>query len=88
MIFDNLKRELEEVERKNSNINSWKKVHSRMGTTAIIVCQTANVPIIAADCRVILQRPQIKSSVVEAIGTRDAVNVTVCVETLCELNSN
>lgn len=48
-----------------------------MGTTAIIVCLTSSVPQIAAKCRDMLQIPQFASNVVEAIGTREAVSVTV-----------
>lgn len=46
-----------------------------MGATAIIV--TTNVPQVADMCRKLLPMPQIVCNVVEAIGTRDAVNVTV-----------
>lgn len=49
-----------------------------MGTTAIIVCVTSSVAKIATMCRQMLQMPAIISNVVEAIGTRDAINVSVC----------
>lgn len=56
------------------------KVRSKLGTTAIIV--TSNVPKIAAMCQKLLQMPSFVSNVVEAIGTRDTVNVTVSIKTL------
>lgn len=49
-----------------------------MGATAIIV--TSNVQKIADMCRTLLQLPAIVCNVVEAIGTRDAVNVIVSYE--------
>lgn len=54
------------------------KSRSKMGASAIIV--TTNVPQIADMCRKLLQLPVIVCNVVEAIGTRDAVNVTVSCE--------
>lgn len=48
-----------------------------MGTFAIIVCLTSSVKHIADECRAILQMPTFKSGVVEAIGTLDAVSLTV-----------
>lgn len=48
-----------------------------MGATAIIVCLTAQVPEIARMCRDLLQIHHYKSHVVEAVGQRDTVSVTV-----------
>lgn len=50
---------------------------STMGATAIIVCLTAQVPEIARMCRDLLQIHQFRSHVVEAVGQRDTVSVTV-----------
>lgn len=53
------------------------KRQAKMGTLAIIICLTSSVKQIADECRAILQMPTFKSGVVEAIGTLDAVSLTV-----------
>lgn len=50
---------------------------SKKGTSAIIVCLTASVSRIATQCRNLLQMHQFQTNVVEAVGKRDAVSVTV-----------
>lgn len=67
-------RELENAEAERGDKS---KQGGKMGATAIIVCLTSNVKKIADDCRTILQMPTFKSNVVEAIGARDTLSVTV-----------
>ncbi|XP_055304540.1 putative ATP-dependent RNA helicase TDRD12 isoform X2 [Sitodiplosis mosellana] len=77
-----VQREFENAEAERGDKN---KPRSKMGATAIIVCLTSNVKKIADDCRTILQMPSFKSNVVEAIGTRDAVSVTVKLYNGCNI---
>lgn len=54
-----------------------KKSRLGLGVMAIIVCLSPVVPLIAGECRKILQMRQFECHVIEGVGTRDAKRVTV-----------